>query len=386
MNIIDQRILIPASPEVIWGIVSTMERNPQWQVNCRDVSFLTTNHQGQGMRYRAVSPKGRDYVVQVSAWYENVGYAYQIVDSNIPFRDNRGRLRLQEVNEGTIVQWVFEYELGGALSGLRNTLGVRRGLEGDIIKSLENLWRVVTDATGSKTYISKSAIREAPDVEARAQYKPRHETKTRQPDEAEIPNLFDEPPIDEGDTRPRPPAQIESVDPFAISAVDNTPPMPEPDFLSNLEQPAPLQSHDIFQPPRTEEDTPAFSRPSDSSAESPPTPPSTKRVEVPAYQSPEASETEQYHLEFIENEPSVTDTSTMSVFDLFGLPKPSETQQMQAVQLIDANTSQTPPPTDSQIIPRVEVASTHQSSTQREKSVGLRVTLRRRNIRIRRRQ
>jgi hypothetical protein len=386
MNIIDKRILIPASPEVIWGVLSTMENNPQWQVNCAGISFLTTDHQGQGMRYRAISDKGRDNVIEISAWYENVGYAYHIIDGSHPFRSNKGRLRLQEVTDGTIVQWVFEYELGGMLSGVRNALSIRRGLENDVVKSLENLWRMVTSMTGSKTYVSKTAMREAPDVEARSQYKPRHEAKVnylnhQAESDSQAPSfIIDEPPIEESDTRPRPAAitpitPLAPVDELALP-VQHPTPILEPDFLTDIDKSKPQHDDSIFQPP------------ADVSYTSPPTPPSTKRVELDVLDENPVEEKSAEETPPLEPSyeyapvPKVTDTATVSVFDLFGLPKPSETQQMPAVVLSEPKADLILPPTDSQVIPRVDL----QASQSHGEIIGMRVAFRRRNIHIRRRK
>ena len=73
MNIIDQRILIPTSPENVWGYISDINNNPNWQAGCRTVSFLTIAHKGQGIRWRYTAKRGREYVVEVTAWYDRLG-------------------------------------------------------------------------------------------------------------------------------------------------------------------------------------------------------------------------------------------------------------------------------------------------------------------------
>ena len=56
------------------------------------------------------SGKGKnDVVVEISAWYDTLGYEYRIVDG-AKFGENQGRIRLQEVAEGTLVRWIFQYE------------------------------------------------------------------------------------------------------------------------------------------------------------------------------------------------------------------------------------------------------------------------------------
>jgi len=98
MNIIDQRILIPTSPNVVWGYVSELVNNPDWQADCRSISFLTSARTGKDVRWRSAAKNGREYVVQITAWYDRIGYEYKIVDG-VPYKENLGRIRLQEVPE-----------------------------------------------------------------------------------------------------------------------------------------------------------------------------------------------------------------------------------------------------------------------------------------------
>ena len=355
MNTIDQRILIPAAPDTIWALISDMARNPEWQRDCREVTFLTTANQGAGLRYRATNARGRQYIVEVSAWYENVGYAYRIVDG-LPYKENRGTIRLQEIAEGTIVQWMFEYELSGMLSGVRNAVSTRRNVENTIIESLETLWKVANtrqNDTGGQ-YISKSLMREAPDVEARSNYVPRHPSKPQTDEDEQFQKLAsEEPPVEEEDTRPTRTQPIVTADDMAIDT--SQPPVNEPDFLDNVPAARQADEHAAWQPPAADKDD---SKPDTMQTiepvrlepieEEPATAAPPKVEEAPSFEleSPEPQPVEEkpedtipepsYDLEPVENPaPSITDTSTVSVFDLFGVPKPSETQQMQAVQVED---------------------------------------------------
>ncbi|NDJ63211.1 MAG: hypothetical protein GYB67_18975 [Chloroflexi bacterium] len=168
MNTIDKRIIIPAPPQVVWNYISDLERNPEWQIDCREVAFLTTRHEGPNTRWRYTTDRGRDYVVEAIHWYNTLGYEYTFVDG--PYKENSGRIRLQEIPEGTVVQWTFSYQMGGMLRRSNN-----RQLETVMSESLKMLWRQIKQITGGEEFAdSKSLIREAPDVEARSQYKPRH--------------------------------------------------------------------------------------------------------------------------------------------------------------------------------------------------------------------
>ncbi|MCC6801508.1 MAG: SRPBCC family protein [Anaerolineae bacterium] len=264
MTTIDHRILIPAPPDVVWDYISDITHNPDWQTDCSEVIFLTSRREGPGVRWRYSKPDGHECVIAVSAWYNGLGYEYYFVDG-MPFRDNKGRIRLQEIPEGTIVQWTFTYELGGLLGGVRNALGVSRDVDHLIADSLKTLWQKIKQSTGtvSRVYEAKSLMRDAPDVEARSNYRPRHpsaaegndETAPQQrefvleppihEDDGQPISIIAEPPIVEDDTRPR----IAVTEPAEAAPVfvdmDS-----EPGFLN-------LVSEDLsrFEPPRSPSDT-----------------------------------------------------------------------------------------------------------------------------------
>lgn len=300
MNTIDQRILIPTSPETIWSIISNMSMNPQWQSNCTGVNFISQHNRGQGTRFRCEQQRGRDQIIDIAAWYEGVGYAYVIVEG-VPFKNNRGTIRLQEIAEGTIVQWMYEYAMSGVFSGVRNTVATRRTLENSIIESLETLWRVATQSSEQEGFVSRTLMRDAPDVEARSQYTPRHPSMMQQDSAAQV--HFDEPPVDEEDTQPGPPAVTESPAPKVapISGQDRSP-LQEPDFLADYREEPRLEpsGFNLPQLPREQVST---------------QPPQQDRFE---HSEQEADSAEK-------------ETTEVSVFDLFGVPKPSETQQIAAV-------------------------------------------------------
>ncbi|TVR19092.1 MAG: SRPBCC family protein [Anaerolineaceae bacterium] len=457
MNTIDQRILIPVSPESIWGIISNIEDNKQWQVHCAKVSFLTTNRQGQGVRYRFSNPSGRDYVAEITAWYDNVGYAYQLIDG-VNFRYNRGRIRLQEIAEGTIVQWVFEYEAGGILGGLRNTLSTRRQTENNIIESLRNLWRVATKDRAGEQYVSKTLMQEAPDAESRAQYKSRHpspvinEASTGGSDE-----FLTEPPVAEDDTRPRPATASSVTDDNELGAIAdaemNAEGLREPDFLSDFDAPsvtapqsADQADHSIFQPPVEEQMPPA-------SQDAPPTPPSIKRVEIePVAEDDQTAVDDIVIDDGMDDESSIIiteakaemtgddvsdameipeetilpvipvppetvgddaddiadtkdaettaqqaqsetplsavdkrDTASLSVFEIFGLPKPSETQQMAAITEADIEAAEAGTARPEALAATTQAISPPDMESRQKTTTGWRLSARRRLIKLRRR-
>ncbi len=374
-NVVDHRILIPRSSATVWQYLSDLSNNVHWQTDCESVSFVTSRRSGVGVRWRNRAPGGHDSVIETTAWYEGLGYEYSYIDSGA-FRENRGRIRLQEIPEGTVVQWTFSYDTKGLIGGLRNTLGLRRQTEAVMMDSLRMLWRKLNQSSGEPIREAKSLIREAPGYEERSRYKPRHPSKlevTDTPAEAVPPvPVIKEPPLAEDDTRP-------SVRVLA----------PEPDFLSGFDEPDSV-ADSVWKKPVLEEAQPVVPEappvepaalvpvvePSAAQAEIPETsaatevntdePPAEAAAEEPrpepppiAVVMPEESQPvdlrEELHEEaatVAEIEPPAEsaasqssvqhetipaevlasmDTREISVFDIFGLPKPSETQELSAV-------------------------------------------------------
>jgi uncharacterized membrane protein len=345
MTIIDQRILIPAGPEVVWEQLSDIANNPKWQADCKSVSFLTSLREGPGMRWRTTSASGHEYVLEITAWYDRIGYEYIYVDG-VPYRENKGRVRLQEIAEGTVVQWTFTYEMPGLVGGLRNSLGIKRQIENTMIDSLKSLWRHVNQSGGSQPFhTAKSLMRDAIDYEKRAQYKPRHPSAVsdRREDMISEQVLF-EPPIAEDDTRPRP-------------AVAEAPtPEKEPDFLTDV----PASESPIIEEKRSTPEVPVVDMVAPDTA-----PVQIKPEKVDAIPEPvEKSVIADWPLEsdltplmgkrdtplmsavkptpLAENEPDKLDTGKISIWEVFGVPRPSETQEIIPVK--DEAVAATAPP------------------------------------------
>ena len=398
MTTIDQRILIPASPDVVWAYISSLERNPEWRVDHKDLTFITSFRKGQGARWRYSSGSRQDYVAEITAWYERLGYEYRIVDGG-PFKTNRGRIRLQEIAEGTVIQWTFNYEIGGLLGGMRDAIGVRRSMENIIVDSLWALWRNIgqDESARAEPHTPKMLMREAPDVQSRANYTPRHPSVMRagasspstaapessllqqqvqqSADEPAPPppeaapaasaSPIVEPPISDEDTRPRPSvaAGQETSPPAAQAEPPATPAEPaverEPDFLEKLvpagdvDQPPP-PADDVFKPPQPVEiqpEPPVEAAPSPAPAED--EPPSPEPVREPAAHTldtdpqpqdkapvlpetlssgePEPATPEQHEAE-TRPRTDISDPGGVSVFELFGVPRPSETQTSDVAQ------------------------------------------------------
>jgi uncharacterized membrane protein len=332
MTIIDQRILIPAGPEVVWEQISDIANNPKWQADCRSVSFLTSVRDGPGIRWRSTNAAGREMVLEITTWYDRIGYEYTFVDG-APFRESKGRFRLQEIAEGTIVQWTFTYEIAGLLGNIRNSLSIKRQVENNMIDSLKSLWRHVNQSGGSQPFHeAKSLMRQALDYEERSKYRPRHPSALT--DRKDMPEEFrpiPEPPIADDDTRPRPAVAIPA---------DQPPVAAEPDFLSEMPashadeawmpKPAPEKPRDT-QERKWLEPTPEFAPAAN--LDIPPaktdTQPNTPIiVDAPKPPPTPADVDLMQPLRDI----SQLDTAQISIWEVFGVPRPSETQEIQPIK------------------------------------------------------
>jgi hypothetical protein len=364
MNNLDQRILIQdVPPDVVWGHISDIAQNPTWQVDCRSVSFLSTRRTGPGVRWRYTNDQGRECVVETTAWYEGLGYEYTFVDG-APFRSSRGRIRLQEIPEGTVVQWSLNYETAGVLGGVRNTITLRRHLEHAMVDSLKTLWGYIRQsAAGRAIHEPKSLMRDAPDYEARTKYQPRHPSVVRSEQNSGI--AVPEPPLSDEDTRPRAPV-----------VMDEPARMEEPEFLGDISmfepprelartdvQPATISGEVFEDETATAEEAPVAT--SDEEDE----PIAESVVEQPAVESPGISPEELGKM----------DTSQISVFDVFGLPKPSDTQEMKAVSVSNREAVKT---TQSALL-RAE-AATVELPYESGVRVGRRILARRMLVKLRR--
>jgi hypothetical protein len=377
MTTIDQRILIPTTQTVVWAYISNVTNNPEWQADCQNVAFLTSKRDGPDTRWRYSTERGREYVVEITAWYNGLGYEYIFIDGP-PYRNNRGRIRLQEIAEGTIVQWTFSYEMGGMLAGIR---GSRRHLENDMANSLKSLYRKIKQFAADGNVETKALMRDAPDVEARKNYRPRHPVSVKPndspqpPTPKELPVTFAEPPIFEGDGQPitrieleEPPVSVEDTRPRPIVTGFERPAADvpaanetdfEPDFLDDaaLSEPAadvfdtqprpgipaePEAVHPEIEPefvvedsfsasPESLTDSEEFGTVPDSlEAFKPPVEPTKATAEhvvledqptVPTVSQPIASETE--NATVVSEALRDADTPSASIWDVFGVPRPS---------------------------------------------------------------
>ena len=316
MNVIDLEILIPASPEFIWRFLGDPAALPQWQEDVESVSFLSTQREGQGTRWRATSEKSSDVVVEVGAWYETLGYEYQLMDGT-NFAKNQGRIRLHEVTDGTLVRWTFQYELGGVLGGLRNAMRLKRSTSRQLQASLRNLHQLILQESGGiSTHEAKASVREAPDVDERLSYQPRHPSAFHEPAQDELP---------EGDAETATDKQPVAYDEFVpdpIPAVADTDTKPNPVVISAN------GADDLLLPKEPALDDTKPIRVSLPIAEAPVIP--EPQLAEPILESPIPEQPLPAAPEPIAVSPApampreARDSAHLSVFEVFGLRKPSE--------------------------------------------------------------
>lgn len=168
MALIDQRILIPAAADAIWRYLTDPTLIPRWNQGRKNMTTLSTRTGVVGTRRRYTDADGKSVIEEITAWLENIGYEYTII--NGPYREYRGTFRLQAAPEGTLVNWTVKYRRRSLLGSLRERFGGRRKLERRMGESLRQLRRLI-DVSGVRLdpqRQAKVAVQEAPDVEARA--------------------------------------------------------------------------------------------------------------------------------------------------------------------------------------------------------------------------
>jgi hypothetical protein len=321
--------------------------------------------------------------------------------------------------------------MGGFLGGVRNALSFKRQLEGIMVDSLKMLWRVLNQASDEGSRESKAILRAGLDYEARVQYKPRHPSIKAEPvaPPAGVPGIV-EPPISDEDTRPRAPVNAAPpVEPEPVAEAETV----EPAFLVNLPPQTSIESSSgaerveivavegevsspasetsehvvVLETPPSAASAVPLSESQESSSEliHPPgvlpeqpviveIEPDRKQplpirpvVDASGEKAPEplpaaapASEPEPNTVPVVAStflDQARVDTSEISVFDVFGLPKPSETQEIRPVVAAEPVSPVTA------TVQSVAVVRTGSLPVETGRT-GLRIRLRRRRVRLRR--
>lgn len=121
MTEFEHRILIPLPTVQIWAILLDWTRIPQWQPEVSSVEIIRSHTRNQFPSLRLTTVHKKIWVMEVTAWYDSLGYEYRM--SRDDLRECFGRWRLRGIPEGTV--------LASSISYTAKALSVRR-------KRLEN--------------------------------------------------------------------------------------------------------------------------------------------------------------------------------------------------------------------------------------------------------
>ena len=173
----------------------------------------------------------------------------------------RGRIRLQEIVEGTTVQWNFSYATRGRLDSVRNALRLKRLYRKHMKDSLLALQAAVKLAVGDASHFeARSLMRDSLAYDARLHYRPRHPSRVSEEDSSSPQLPDEEPEVREDDTRPNPVfADAAGDSPLSRQPVEPES-MPESEAAEALTSPAPELARqepsiwDVFGMERPEED------------------------------------------------------------------------------------------------------------------------------------
>jgi hypothetical protein len=159
MYTIDQRILVKTPSFALWDFISNFENNLQWQHDCTAISFLSQKRQGVATRWRQTTHNRVEMVFEILTWYDGLGYEYQFVDGH-RYKSCTGRIRLQEIAEGTLLQWTLQYELKGILGGVQNRLGMNNTIQNEMYVSLKSLAKLGINLGSLDNYAPKSRMKD----------------------------------------------------------------------------------------------------------------------------------------------------------------------------------------------------------------------------------
>jgi uncharacterized membrane protein len=359
VTLIDQRILIPTPVQAVWTVVADHTLLPKWRAECKSVSVLTMRSDGRGVRRRITPLRGKDIIEETIAWYEGLGYEYQVIEGT-HFKSFSARIRLQATPDGTIVQWTIAFETRGFLGKLLGNRRRKRQLERLTAENLRQLRRYIESLGVSvdDQYRQRTGIRPAPDTNSRLEYGAKLFAEEQAQIESPDPTQPSRP------TSAKPPGRIPEP-PLKAEDTPNIPAVAPPSFIAEalLTTPIPARpAEPLKEPPRAEGDTRpniAVTPPAPATATTPavaasdqlkaalqtgtpkanetakPLAAQTSPVEAnqkPPAAAPAAGQPRRAASEEVEKDlqpaahlPSPTDkrdTGEMSIWDVFGIPRP----------------------------------------------------------------
>ncbi len=316
MTLIDQRILIPAPVQTVWQVVADHRQLHLWRTDVSAVSMLSTAPNSPGAR-RRITPKGsqKDIIEEVTVWYEGLGYEYQLIEGS-RFKSYVSRIRLQGTPDGTIVQWTVSYELGNFFKRLLRGRHYRKQITRLTTESLRNLLQYIKKmgVTLDQQYRDRTRIKEAPDVDARADYGTKRLAQAQEQAQA-TPVIIEEPPVRIDDT-----PSVPRVGPpsFLADAINDIAP-------DDTQPNKPIES----QTPEDEAPSPAALADEDTTQDTKPKQPAGLDKAIQESQAPPAiDEADTSSTERPADLPPPTtkrDTGQISIWEVFGMERPKDT-------------------------------------------------------------
>lgn len=128
MPVLNNEILIDATPEAVWNVLANLELLEKYDpITVKSVA-TTSDKAGMGaVRKCDVLPKGSWFEEKVVAWTPNQGLAFELIACNLPVKWLRHTYVLTPEGARTRVEQKMEYAMKfGILGRLMNSLFVQR--------------------------------------------------------------------------------------------------------------------------------------------------------------------------------------------------------------------------------------------------------------------
>lgn len=128
MPVLNNEILINATPEVVWNVLANLELLDKYDpVTVKSVA-TTSNKTGIGAGRKCdVLPKGNWFEEKVVEWRPCEGLAFELTACGLPVKQLKHTYVLKQEGDRTRVSQKMEYEMKfGFLGRLMNSLFVRK--------------------------------------------------------------------------------------------------------------------------------------------------------------------------------------------------------------------------------------------------------------------
>jgi len=108
----ERSLLIDATPEAVWAVVSRYMHIDEFAPQVTSVEALTRSVDGVGAKRRNHFANGTSMVEEVTAWHPGESYSVEMSHmSAMPLHEARSDIRLTPVGGKTKVTWTFDYRV-----------------------------------------------------------------------------------------------------------------------------------------------------------------------------------------------------------------------------------------------------------------------------------